>query len=149
MIGLIAACVVTFAIPQPKVNPDLIFLRAIREEETGNNVHAHGRRGELGAYQFTFATWRQHTRLPFHDAATHRADYVALAHLAYLKRWIRSHHLGLTAWSMAVAWNAGPHVLLFKIRPIPQSARRYADRVSSLVFEYSLEADLNYPMNEP
>lgn len=105
------------------------FLWAIRQVETGDDPHLVGTRGERGAYQFSWSTWRQHTRHAFIEAHGPFAHEVALRHL----RWIEQHLVVFaepTVVRLAEVWNAG----LTNVRRghVPAATQDYARRVEAL-----------------
>lgn len=82
------------------------FLAAVVAVE---GTPGHGSNGELGKYQFTAQTWRQHSTKPFRWALGHTSearlerDRVANAHASWLARHLDNPNV----YRMALAWNAG------------------------------------------
>jgi hypothetical protein len=88
---------------------DEAFLAAIRAVESGANPRAVGKHGELGAYQFTAATWAQHTGAPHIWAQSPQfSDKIARAHLAYLQREVIERGRVPDVFTLALAWRYGP-----------------------------------------
>lgn len=113
MIPILAMTAIHFAAPAwPKPTPDALFLRAIREVESGDNPRKIGKLGERGTYQFRKSTWQMmKTRLPFRLASNRSAsDIVASAYLNYLRERTRERcgKCNVTYWGLALDWNAGP-----------------------------------------
>lgn len=105
MIILLAPLIALTASPTPPV------LRAIGIVESANKQHPegdpsrHGREGELGLYQFTLATWRQHTSEPFVNALIPgRATAIAKLHLAWLAERLRANGIEPTTENLILAW---------------------------------------------
>jgi len=126
LVGLLALASQALAVSPP---PEIV-LSAIRIVETGDNRRSVGRAGERGAYQFRAATWRQHSRQPFHLAHTRYADVVARRHYTWLVRNLERAGRPADAYHIALAWNAGLHRTTHG-RPAAAS-RSYATRVQNL-----------------
>jgi hypothetical protein len=86
------------------------LLAALAEIESGNRSSAIGRYGERSAFQFTLATWRQHTRTDFERATSDPAYALAVARerLLYLRRVLLQRNLLITPATLAAAWHYGP-----------------------------------------
>ena len=94
-----------------------------------------GSHGELGKYQFTAQTWRQHSTKP-HEWALGRTsearlerDRVARAHI----KWIEQHLENPTVYRMALVWNAGLNTV--KRNAFTDSSVDYANRVRNVYGE--------------
>lgn len=108
------------------------FLSAIAEVETGGNVHAVGRHGERGQYQFRKNVWRQYTTRSFFDAHNPTLSYyVALKHFDWLYDGFLRNGRTPTPYLMAAAWNGGLSRTLSG--RLPSSTRSYAQRVSNII----------------
>lgn len=85
------------------------FLWAIAQVESGGNPRAVGSLGERSRYQFTAATWRQHTPQSFERAGTDGAlaDAVARRHLAWLRAQLSLMGEVETPQLLAAAWRYG------------------------------------------
>ncbi|HVS51243.1 MAG TPA: hypothetical protein VHD62_02715 [Opitutaceae bacterium] len=107
-------------------------LEAIHQLENPHNVTRPGPCGELGAYQFRFATWRMHTKAPFASALDRRmSDIVAVSHYEWLKRGLEQAHLAASPYNIALAWNGGLDAVI--AGKAPGCAHDYASRVVNLV----------------
>lgn len=99
------------------------------------NTPVLGANGEHGPYQFTRATWRQHSKQPFSVAkgtsGKERAEQarVALAHV----HWIEANIADPTVYRMALAWNAG--VTAVNTNRLQQRHWDYAQRVVNVYGE--------------
>ncbi|HEU5080257.1 MAG TPA: hypothetical protein VFT72_13685 [Opitutaceae bacterium] len=106
-------------------------LQAIHMVENPTNSTRVGRAGELGPYQFRPATWRMHTKKPFHLAADRaEADKVAVKHYEWIKRNLERAGVQATSFRIALAWNAGLDAALQD--RAPRSSRHYAARVQAI-----------------
>ncbi len=100
-----------------------VFLTCIRAVESCGNPRAVGRAGELSAYQFTEATWRQHSPAPFIWAqAPKYAHKIARTHLAWLTERLVVRGITPTVTALAMAWHRGPNV--FEWQQISDYERR-------------------------
>ena len=106
------------------------FLKAVAQVETGGNRWAVGKAGERGLYQFSRATWHQHTKRSFmlaHNiAVSHR---IAVEHYEWIYHALARRGRATPYW-IAVAWNAGLSRAL--AREVPKSTRKYARSVVNL-----------------
>jgi len=108
------------------------FLHAIRQVESGDRYDSpRGKAGEVGAYQFRLAVWRQYTSAPFSQAQTRYADTVANRHYLWIAQTLRSAGIKPTSWRIAAAWNSG--VTRVISGRIPAVSRDYATRVINLM----------------
>jgi hypothetical protein len=113
-------------------------LYAINQVENPRNLTRPGPAGELGAYQFREQTWAMHTRRPFRDALIRAvSDEVAISHYEWLRAGLKRNGLEVSAYNIALAWNAGLTAVV-KGRA-PKSARYYAERVNNLATEMSVQ----------
>lgn len=94
-----------------------------------------GSNGELGKYQLTAQTWRQHSKQP-HEWALGRTsearmerDRVARAHT----KWIEQHLENPTVYRMALVWNAGLNTV--KRNAFTDASVDYANRVRNVYGE--------------
>lgn len=112
-------------------------LRAIHEIENPRNLSTPGPRGELGAYQFRYATWKMHTDIPFYRAVDKSvSDTIAVKHYEWLRRGLERARLPASAYNIALAWNSGLAATVSGKSPRP--AHRYADRARNLAADYDL-----------
>lgn len=116
---------------------DNLLLAAIAAVETGTTdltrpCRRVGALGERSAWQFTPATWRRYTRLPFEAASrdARTANMVAMLHLQWLREHLQRAGLRATPRDLALAWNAGQAAVLAD--RVPVGAHDYADRVINL-----------------
>ena len=110
------------------------FLSAVALVETGNNPRAVGSKGERGLYQFTRATWKQHTKLSHYKA--HDPSYsqvIAKKHYDWLYSNLSLKGYPPSPYWLAVAWNTG--LKRTTSGRFPRVSRRYAERVKNLVFD--------------
>lgn len=116
---LFATAIATAGKPSPT-------LRAIAGVETGNNPAAVGPAGELSAWQFTRATWRQYTSAPFGRARADPvlAELVARTHLERICADLRRQGCPVTPYAIARRWNPG-------------AGSAYAYQVATLAAEFS------------
>jgi hypothetical protein len=108
-----------------------IFLRAIRQVESGDNALAIGPVGERSAYQFTRATWERHSSSPF-ERATHDpllAELVAQRFLRTIRWKLQQRRLAESVENFAAAWHWGEG---FESK---RSESNYAERVSNLYWD--------------
>ncbi len=109
-------------------------LQAIHLIENPQNSPRPGAHGELGAYQFRQSTWRMHSRAPFRNALVRsHADRVAVAHYDWLVRELRRNGVRPTAYTIALAWNAGLTAAVSG--RAPRSSHHYAQRVVNIADE--------------
>ncbi len=109
-------------------------LQAIHWVENPNNSTRLGAHGELGPYQFRQATWKMHTKQPFHLANNRAvADQVAVAHYEWIKAGLIRNGIEPTSYSIAMAWNAGLSAVING--RAPARTRDYASRVNNLVMD--------------
>lgn len=86
------------------------FLAAIRAVESGGRPHVVGPHGELSAYQFTAATWRQYTTVDFTWAQSPKyAEKIARSHLAWLQQKVEKGSTERVVLNLATAWRYGPN----------------------------------------
>jgi hypothetical protein len=110
-------------------------LQAIHAIENPRNLPTPGPRGELGAYQFRYATWKMHTDLPFYRAVDKSvSDVIAVKHYEWLKRGLERARLPATAYNIALAWNSGLAATV--AGKSPKVAHRYAERARNLAEEF-------------
>jgi hypothetical protein len=127
--------VVVVHIPSPAPDRlEMAFRCATRGRESGDNPAKIGIRGERGAYQFRYVTWRQYSRLPFRAAHTAAAELVAHEHFAWIARGLNRRGLAVTPYNLAGAWNAGLDAWV-NGRAGPD-AREYAAAVAALTQAY-------------
>ncbi len=135
--GVLAA-VLTFcciASAAPQVSARAATLEAIRMLENPRGLETPGPGGELGAYQFREATWRQYTHAPFAQANDRQlSDRVAEQHYDWLKSRLEAHGMKATPYTIALAWNAGISAVV-RGRMSP-AAIDYATRASALAAEF-------------
>jgi hypothetical protein len=107
-------------------------LQAINWVENPRNSTRVGAHGELGPYQFRYATWRMYTKKPFALAVQRdEADVVAVRHYEWIKRGLEGGGIPATPYNIALAWNAGLDQVVRG--RVPPSAYRYAQQVNNLV----------------
>ena len=106
------------------------FLKATRMRESGGHSGKIGHKGERGAYQFRYITWRQYSHRPFRDAHTAAADTVAHRHLEWISEGLARLGLAVTPYRLAVAWNAGLDAL--ERGQISPATIEYATAVAAL-----------------
>lgn len=112
-------------------------LRAIHAIENPRNLPTPGPRGELGAYQFRYATWKMHTDIPFYRAVDKIvSDTIAVRHYEWLKRGLERARLPATAYNIALAWNSGLAATV--AGKSPRVAHRYAERARNLAEEFEV-----------
>lgn len=105
-----------------------IFLQAIAMVENPTETTRPGRQGELGAHQFTLSTWRQHSNLPFSYALKREySDAVARVHYAWICQQLARHHVPVTDFNIAKAWNMGVTAVVQR-----RKAGSYPQRVVNL-----------------
>jgi hypothetical protein len=110
-------------------------LLAIHEIENPRNLPTPGRRGELGAYQFRYATWKMHTDIPFYRAVDKSvSDVIAVRHYEWLKRGLERARLPASPYNIALAWNSGLAATV--AGRSPRVAHRYAERARNLADEF-------------
>jgi len=120
-------------------------LQAIHMIENPRNSTQPGSHGELGAYQFRHATWRMHTRRPFHLALNRaESDTVAAAHYEYLRGGLERCGVPATTYNIAVAWNAGLDAAISG--HAPHASRNYAERVVNLAHDMGRSGVVRQPM---
>ncbi len=110
------------------------FLEAISIVETNGNPRAIGSLGERGLYQFTRATWRQHTKRSHYEA--HDPSYskiIARKHYDWLYANLSDRGFPPSPYWLAVAWNSG--LKRTTSGRFPSVSRKYAERVTNLVFD--------------
>jgi hypothetical protein len=106
-------------------------LEAIHNLENPRNLVRPGPCGELGAYQFREATWRDYTAAPFQRALERPvSDAVAEQHYDWLKHQLERAHVPVSAYTIALAWNGG--IRAATTGRAPRSARNYAQRAANL-----------------
>ena len=140
----VLVAVLLFAATKLSALTEHTFLHAIAQVESAGNAHAVGRGGELGLYQISEATWRQHSTLPFsHALVPEKARGVAIERYNYLKQ-VLPVLLGRqpTVQELAYAWKAGPRYCLPKNLARESRARRaaridYGRRVNNLINEHT------------
>jgi hypothetical protein len=132
-IFLLSALSAISAVKPVSLPTDSAILAAIAQVETGDHNTAIGARGELSAWQMTYATWKLHTPIPFHLAHDNRsiAESVALQHLRWLRHLLECSGLPATPENLAIAWNAG--VAVVGTDHVPASTRDYAARVVAIL----------------
>ncbi len=114
-------------------------LRAIHAIENPRNLPTPGPRGELGAYQFRYATWKMHTDIPFYRAVDKSvSDVVAVKHYEWLKRGLERARLPATAYNIALAWNSGLAATV--AGKSPRVAHRYAERATNIAEDLDRQA---------
>ena len=111
-----------------------VFLDAVAIVETGGNPRAVGSKGERGLYQFTRATWQQHTKHSHYEAHDPKfSRMIAQKHYDWLYSNLSRRGFPPSPYWLAVAWNSGLSRTT-KGKP-PSMSRRYGERVSNLVFD--------------
>lgn len=110
------------------------FLEAVAIVETNGNPRAVGSLGERGLYQFTRTTWTQHTKRSHYEA--HDPNYstvIAQKHYDWLYENLSDRGFPPSPYWIAVAWNSG--LRRTTSGRFPSVSRRYAERVTNLVFD--------------
>ena len=121
----------SFATPALAASDRWETLQAIHLIENPTNSTRVGKAGELGPYQFRPATWKMHTKKPFHLAADRaEADAVAIKHYEWIKAQFERNGIEATPYRIALAWNAGVSATLQG--RLPQRSYAYAARVDAL-----------------
>jgi hypothetical protein len=115
-------------------------LQAIADVETSDNPMAVGHQGELSVYQIKREVWVHYSAMPFKASRRgwkdfqDEADRVALAHLAHVTKELQAAHIQVTAYALALCWNAG----ITAVVEHRYSTRNgdYATRVNNLYVAY-------------
>lgn len=116
-------------------------LEAIHHLENPRNSSKPGPKGELGPYQFRRSTWRMHTKEPFTRALDRAvADRVAVRHYEWIKKQLTAAGKPVTAYNVALAWNAGVGAVISN--KAPRVARDYAERANNLALTFDRSAAL-------
>jgi soluble lytic murein transglycosylase-like protein len=110
------------------------FLEAVAMVETNGNPRAVGSLGERGLYQFTRTTWKQHTKRSHYAAHDpHYSTEIARKHYDWLYENLSEKGFPPSPYWLAVAWNSG--LKRTTSGRFPSVSRRYAERVTNLVFD--------------
>lgn len=134
--GILAALLFGPKVEGATVN-EVRLLAAIAQVETGTCDTSRpsrriGRGGERSAWQIRERTWHDYTWQPFLQASrdARLASVVAAMHLRFLRLQLEAHRVPVTAYALALAWNAGHAAVI--ARAEPPSSHQYAERVAAL-----------------
>lgn len=120
---------------------ELPHYKALGMIESGCNDYAVGLKGERSRYQFSKATWQEHSNRPFSFA--YRTDFATEAAKHYSNRlrniFSQDRHMFPTDEEFYVMWNWGPRkfkAVGYDLRRVPHVVFEAAQRFSNLVYMY-------------
>jgi hypothetical protein len=113
--------------------PDMArLLRCIGQVERVRGSHRRGHFGERGKYQFTEATWKSVTSIPFDEAENDQvSDNVARFYLNKLRYQLLERRIDATVYNIAMAFHCGLNGAVLRTFQ-SQDAKEYCIRVENL-----------------